>query len=80
MILIEQPPKMVYDDAGRLIEVILSAKDFQAYPRSLLNEADWETLPKYLQDAIALLLIDKVRHEKKTARALKAVLADLEDK
>ena len=80
MILIEHPPKMVYDDAGRLIEVILSAEDFRAYLRSLLNEADWETLPKYLQDAIDLLLIDEVRHEKETARDLKAVLAELEDK
>jgi hypothetical protein len=79
MILIEHPPKMVYDGAGRLIEVILSAADFQAYLRSLLAEKDWETLPKHLQDAVDLLLIDEVRNEKKAARNLDAVLAELGD-
>ena len=62
------------------LRLFLSAEDFRVYLRSLLNEADWETLPKYLQDAIDLLLIDEVRDEKDNARDLKAVLADLGDK
>jgi hypothetical protein len=76
MILIQHPPKMVYDEAGRLVEVILSAEDFRSYLRSLLTENDWETLPKHLQDTIDRMLIDEVRAEKETAFDLETVLAD----
>ena len=65
---IEHPPKMVYDQHGQLVEVILTAEDFRAYLRTVLAEADWETLPPHLQDAIDLLLVDEVRHEKEQAR------------
>jgi hypothetical protein len=40
------------------------------------DEADWETLPAHLQDAIDRLLIDDVRTEKETAVDLSAVLAN----
>ena len=65
---IEHPPKMVYDQHGQLVEVILAAEDFRAYLRTVLAEADWETLPPHLQDAIDLLLVDEVRQEKEQAR------------
>jgi len=76
MEMIAQPPKMVYDDAGHLVEVILSAEDFRAYLRTLIKEQDWATLPVHLQDAVDRLLIDEVRHEKSSARDLNVVLAE----
>lgn len=75
MSLIQAPPKMVYDNGGDLVEVILSADDFRTYLRTLMAQADWETLPHHLQDAIARLLIDEVRNEKPQALALETVLA-----
>ena len=74
--LIEHPPKMVYDQLGRLVEVILTAEDFRNYLRAVLAEADWETLPPHVQDAVDLLLIDEVRHEKGHARDLAVILAE----
>jgi hypothetical protein len=74
VLVIENPPKMVYDDAGRLIEVILSAEDFLAYLRAVASEHDWETLPNYLQDAIDRMLIDEVREEKESVLDLDAIL------
>ncbi|NIT59768.1 MAG: hypothetical protein GWN00_27165 [Aliifodinibius sp.] len=79
MALIQHPLKMVYDDTGRLVEVILSAEDFLIYLRSIMAEADWETLPEHLQDAIDRMLIDEVRIEKETALDLDMVLADDEN-
>ncbi len=79
MILIEHPPKMVYNEQGHLIEVILSANDFRAYLNSLRKENDWDPLPKHLQDAIDIMLIDEVRSEKASARDLNAVLSGLGD-
>ena len=76
MVLMENPPKLVYDDAGHLIEVILSADDYLAYLRGLAAEADWETLPPHLQDAIDRLLIDEVRSEKEDAVDLETLLSD----
>lgn len=76
MIGITTPPKMVYDEMGQLVEVILNAKDFKAYLRSISSEADWETLPSYLQDVIDQLLIDEVRSEKDGAFDLDAVLSN----
>ncbi len=72
---IQAPPKMVYDNGGDLVEVILSADDFRTYLRTLNTEADWESLPRHLQDAVDRLLIDEVRGEKDQALALDAVLA-----
>jgi Fe-S cluster assembly scaffold protein SufB len=64
MVLFRHPPKLVYDENGQLIEVILDAEDFLAYLRSLASETDWETLPEHLQDAIDRMLIDEVRSER----------------
>jgi hypothetical protein len=76
MVLMTNPPKLVYDESGRLIEVILTAGDYLAYLRSLADEMDWESLPAHLQDAIDRMLIDDVRNEKETAVDLDAVLTD----
>jgi len=76
MVVIENPPKMVYDDAGHLVEVILSAEDYLAYLRTVAAEADWAALPTYLQDAVDRMLIDEVRAEKVAVFDLDVVLAD----
>ena len=68
------PPKMVYDASGQLIEVILSAQEYLHYLHFLTKEADWETLPAHLQDAIDQMLIDEVRDEKDTAVSLESIL------
>jgi hypothetical protein len=76
MVLIQHPFKMVYDETGHLVEVIVSAADFLAYLRSVQVESDWETLPVHVQDAIDRMLIDEVRAEKETTLDLDAVLLD----
>lgn len=78
MVLMANPPKLVYDDEGRLVEVIFSAEDYIAYLRSIAAEEDWETLPPYLQDAIDRMLIDEVRSADEDTFDLDAVLADSE--
>ena len=75
MVLMQAPPKMVYDPHGKLIEVIVRAEDYLAYLRSLAVEADWESLPKHLQDAVDVMLIDEVRREKEEALDLDAALS-----
>jgi hypothetical protein len=61
MALMTNPPKLVYDDEGRLIEVIFSVEDYLVYLRDVAAEEDWELLPPHLQDAIDHMLIDEVR-------------------
>ncbi|MFQ5471165.1 MAG: hypothetical protein ACE5EH_12855 [Gammaproteobacteria bacterium] len=73
------PPKMVYDDSGRLVEVILTAEDFIAYLRTIAERTDWESLPVALQDSIDRMLIDEVRDEKETAVDLLSALAEHDD-
>lgn len=75
MLLLSNPPKLVYDETGRLIEVILSAKDYRVYLQTVATESDWASLPDYIQDAIDQLLIDEVRSEKTTAVDFEAVVS-----
>lgn len=75
MLLIETPPKMVYDNTGKLIEVILSAQDYLAYLRMVAAESDWEALPPHLQDAIDRFMIDEVRDERTAAFDLEEALS-----
>jgi hypothetical protein len=70
------PPKMVFDERGQLVEVIVRAEDFQAYLRTVLQDTDWEDLPESWQDAVDRLLIDDVRGERADTISLDEVLAD----
>ncbi len=79
MVLMANPPKMVYDDSGRLVEVILTAADFVAYLRTVAEQADWDSLPIALQDSIDRMLIDEVRDEKETAVDILTALAENDD-
>jgi hypothetical protein len=72
--MIKNPPKLVYDDQGDLIEVIVTAADFKVYVQSLMATSDWELIPEHLQDAVDRLLIDEVRHEKEDAVDLQVLL------
>ncbi len=75
MVLLQDPPKMVYDESGDLVEVVLSASDFRSYLRALTAESDWNALPGFLQDAVDAMLIDEVRDEKDAALDFDAILA-----
>ncbi len=78
MVIMANPPKLVYDDEGRLIEVIFSAEDYLAYLRGIAAEEDWESLPPHIQDAIDRMLIDEVRRADEETFELKVLLADSE--
>lgn len=78
MVLMANPPKLVYDEEGRLIEVILAAEDYLKYLRGIAAEEDWESLPAHLRDAIDRMLIDEVRAVNEDTVDLDAVLADSE--
>jgi hypothetical protein len=57
------PPKMVHNDRGETVEVILSYDEYKAFLRFLANYVDWELLPPYLQDAVDSMLADDARAE-----------------
>jgi hypothetical protein len=75
MVIMTNPPKLVYNDEGRLIEVILSAEDYLAYLRRVAADEDWESLPPHLQDAIDRMLIDEVRTADEDTFDLEVLLA-----
>lgn len=76
MVIMANPPKLVYDDDGSLIEVILSVEDYLAYLRGVAAEEDWESLPPHIQDAIDRMLIDEVRQAGEETSDLETLLAD----
>ena len=57
------PPRTIYDENGAWTNVILSVPDFQAFLRLLIEHADWESLPVYLQDAVDNMLADEAEAE-----------------
>jgi hypothetical protein len=73
------PPKMVQNDQGEIVEVILSYADYKAFLRFLADYVDWELLPHYLQDAVDHLLADEARLEQgdEAATSLAETLAKL---
>jgi hypothetical protein len=50
------PPRTIHDENGTWTGVILSVPDFQIFLRLLIEYADWESLPSYLQDAVDNML------------------------
>jgi hypothetical protein len=73
------PPKMVQNDRGEIVEVILSYADYQTFLHFLADNVDWELLPKYLQDAVDHLLAEEARAEQGDdhPRSLAEVLVEL---
>ena len=76
MVPMANPPKLVYDDEGRLVEVILSAEDYLTTLRGVAAEKNWESLPAHLQDAIDRMLIDEVRFANEEILDLDVLLTD----
>lgn len=71
------PPKLVFDEHGTFVEVILTAADFRTYLQTVLDDTPWDELPEHLQDAIDRLMIDDVRAERAQSISLEAVFDDL---
>jgi hypothetical protein len=63
MIGFQIPPKMVYNDQGEMVEVILSYADYKTFLHFLADYVDWEQLPPYLQDEVDHLLAEEARTE-----------------
>lgn len=57
------PPKMVQNEQGEIVGVILSYADYQTFLRFLADYVDWELLPSHLQDAVDRLLAEEARAE-----------------
>jgi len=73
------PPKIVHNDRGEKVEVILSYKDYEGFLRFLADYVDWELLPGFLQDAVDGLLVDEAKAEQgdEPPTPLDEVLAEL---
>jgi hypothetical protein len=70
------PPRLIYDEEGKVIGVILAYSDYQTFLRVLARHADWESLPDYLQDAIDHLLADEALHEDGSSIPLEELLKE----
>jgi len=57
------PPKVVHNDRGEKVEVILNYDDYVAFLRFLADYVDWEILPGFLQDAVDGMLADEALAE-----------------
>ena len=57
------PPKIVHNDRGEKVEVILNYDDYIAFLRFLADYVDWEILPGFLQDAVDHMLAEEARAE-----------------
>ncbi|MEJ2558349.1 MAG: hypothetical protein P8186_19450 [Anaerolineae bacterium] len=73
------PPKMVHNDRGETVEVILSYDEYKAFLRFLADYVDWESLPGYLQDAIDHLLAEEARAESGEPIRLHEALREIGD-
>lgn len=73
------PPKIVQNERGEIVEVILSYADYKLFLHFLADHVDWELLPSYLQDAVDHLLAEEARLEQGDSppTPLAEVLAEL---
>jgi len=65
------PPRTIHDENGTWTGVILSVPDFQTFLRLLIEYADWENLPSYLQDAVDNMLADEAEEEEGVAQRIR---------
>ena len=70
------PPRTIYDENGVWTGVILSVPDFQAFLHLLIEHADWEKLPAYLQDAVDNMLADEAEAESGESVSLEELLME----
>jgi hypothetical protein len=73
---LRRPPRLVQNDQGDVVEVILSYDDYARFLRVLAAHADWDTLPVHLQDAIDSVLADDAAAEGGSPRPLRELLRE----
>ena len=69
------PPRTIYDENGQRSGMIVSIPDYQIFLQLLVKHADWETLPRYLQDAVDNMLADSAENERGEQITLAELLA-----
>ena len=57
------PPKMVHNERGETVEVILNYEDYKGFLQLLADYVDWEAMPGYLQDMVDHVLAEEARLE-----------------
>ena len=72
----ESYPKLVYDRQGQLVEVMLTYTDYHTFLQLLAVYADWEKLPRHLQDALDHMLAEEARTEEGESIPLRQALAE----
>ena len=73
---LESYPKLVYDRRGQLVEVTLTYTDYRTFLQLLAAYADWEKLPRHLQDALDHMLAEEARTEGGESIPLRRALAE----
>jgi hypothetical protein len=73
------PPKIVHNDRGEKVEVILSYDDYTTFLRLLADYVDWELLPGFLQDAVDHMLAEDSRAEPAESISLRDALRETGD-
>ena len=73
------PPKIVHNDRGEKVEVILSYDDYTTFLRFLADYVDWELLPGFLQDAVDHMLAEEARAEPAESIPLRDALRETGD-
>ncbi len=69
-------PRLIQNENGEIIGVILAYADYQRFLRLLVAHEDWEELPPHLQDAVDNMLADEALAEEGPSRPLRELLAE----
>ncbi len=70
-------PRLIQNECGETIGVILAYADYQRFLHLLVAHEDWEELPSHLQDAVDNMLADEALAEGGQPRPLREVLEEL---
>jgi hypothetical protein len=76
---VSAPPRLVSDEKGQIVEVILGYEEYRNLLRLLAKHADWDTLSPSIQDAIDNFLADEALAEEGEAIPLRQALAETGD-
>lgn len=75
MFILTNHPNLTYGFNGRVNEVILSAENFSTYMRLHPRDANWSTLPDYLNHVFDRVLTNEVQAKKDTPCVFEGTLA-----
>lgn len=70
------PPRIIQDERGEVVGVVLSQDDYRLFLRVLASHADWEALPPHFQDAIDNMLADEALAEGGAPHLLRNLLTE----